>query len=120
MLVGAEQERLKLTELLKKKASFVGLDDFEKEKQSRAVGFGRDIATLYGVGTAFEEDADAHAKNERFAAKLDNSKLSAVVQAKGAMGGLPPRIWSTTCKPENTLKRSSAASLCTVVSPLKL
>ena len=112
VLVGAEQERLKLTELLKKKASFVGLDDFEKEKQSRAVGFGRDIATLYGVGTAFEEDADAHAKNERFAAKLDNSKLSAVVQAKGAKG------WTTTedlehdpAKLENVAKKVKRSKL---------
>ncbi len=90
VLVGAEKERLRLNELLKKKASFVGMDDFEKEKQSRAVGFGRDIATLYGVGNAFEETADAVEENERFVAKLDHSKLSSVVRAKGAKG------WTTT------------------------
>ena len=52
VLVGAEKERIRLNELLMKKASYVGMTS-EKEKQSRAVGFGRDIATLYGVGSAF-------------------------------------------------------------------
>ena len=74
VLVGAEKERIRLNELLMKKASYVGMDDFEKEKQSRAVGFGRDIATLYGVGSAFEESADAAENNERFADKLDRRK----------------------------------------------
>lgn len=86
VLVGAEEERRRLQELLMRKASFVGSDEYEKEKQSATVGFGKGAATLYGVGAAFDIERDAGESNERFAERLEDSKLSAVVQARGARG----------------------------------
>ena len=50
------------------------------------MGFGKDAATLYGVGAAFSEEKDAGENNERFADRLDGSKLSAVVRARGGKG----------------------------------
>ena len=90
VLVGAEEERKRLQDLLMRKAAFVGSDEYEKEKESSSVGFGKDVATLYGVGAAFNEEKDADENNERFVDRLDDSKLSAVVRARGAKG------WTTT------------------------
>lgn len=100
MLVGAEEERQQLEQLLIRRAKFIGseplldedtdIDPTEdvrvtglqsdpdqvvvKKKSAnprkKVVGFGREYAELYGLGGKFDESAEESAENTRFAQKI--------------------------------------------------
>ena len=95
VLKGAEKERAELEKLLKKRLQLTGstMDGFDEEeereeggkqkKKTKAVGFGKSIAKMYGVGEAFDEEEYANMEDERFINKVDVNELAAVVRAKG-------------------------------------
>jgi hypothetical protein len=103
-LTGAEDERRQLSALLARKRAFTGhggreLDESgvaavgqgqdqsqgaDKENVPRVLAFGKVGAQGYGLGQAFDENADAAAENRRFHEALSAEELSAVVRRKGA------------------------------------
>lgn len=98
MLVGAEEERKQLEQLLIRRAKFIGSepivdeeDQFDEtgaavvrkasSKRTRVVGFGKEYAELYGLGGKFDESAEHVTENSRFAHGLsDVSALPAAVR----------------------------------------
>ena len=82
-LVGAENERKELEQLLKRLADFTGTKPLETEGTTKkTIGFGRKYAELYGLGAEFNPEEDS--ENKRFESNIDTEELSAVVKAKGA------------------------------------
>lgn len=109
VLVGAEIERQQLERLLLQRAKFVGssvddddddhdsertmLDnsvvDGEKQKQQQkgkgkskvVVGFGKEYATLYGLGEKFDESNELLQGNSRFEGQVDAEETPAAVKA---------------------------------------
>ncbi len=85
-LTGAEDERKELSALLARRRSFVGDTSTEDQVETTVMGFGKDVAKLYGLGLGFDEKSDAKANNERFHEEISAEQLSKVVQKKGAKG----------------------------------
>lgn len=81
-LVGAENERKELEQLLKRLADFTGTKPLETEGAKKTIGFGKKFAQLYGLGAEFDPEQDS--ENKRFESNIDTEELSAVVKAKGA------------------------------------
>lgn len=120
VLVGAEAERKALEALLIRRAEFTGSsldgDDAALEgeaedghlssasspsasggairRKPKALGFGAK-SFFYGLGEAFDADADGQADNARFSASVDQTELSAVVRARGARGWTRPEDLET-------------------------
>jgi uncharacterized protein YukE len=83
-LVGAESERKHLEALLAQRAELTGGQDVSLLQESTKVkGFGREFAALYGIGSAFDESADASADNNRFKEKVDESEIPTVIRSRG-------------------------------------
>eukprot|EP01038_Epipyxis_sp_PR26KG_P005873 gene5873-8098_t len=85
VVVGAEKERKTLENLLLQRAKFTGelVDDEQEGKKSRVVGFGKEYAELYGLGSGFDENAEFTVDNTRFAIETDVSAIPSVVRVKG-------------------------------------
>jgi len=81
-LVGAENERKELEQLLKRLADFTGTKPLETEGTKKTIGFGKKYAQIYGIGAEFDPEQDS--ENKRFESNIDTEELSAVVKAKGA------------------------------------
>jgi hypothetical protein len=111
VLVGAEIERQQLERLLLQRAKFVGSsvddddddddDDHDTEgtmldnsvvdgmkqkgkgkgKSKVVVGFGKDYATLYGLGEKFDESNELLQGNSRFEGQVDAEETPAAVKA---------------------------------------
>jgi hypothetical protein len=100
MLVGAEEERRQLAELLLRRAKFIGSDPdsdedtavdtlsplgvarANKNAHKAVVGFGREYAELYGLGGKFDETAEERAENTRFATGIaDEAAVPMAVRA---------------------------------------
>lgn len=99
MLVGAEEERKQLEQLLIRRAKFIGsepiVDDADEvdetgvgvvrkasSKRPKVVGFGKEYAELYGLGGKFDESAEYSAENSRFAQGLsDQAALPKAVRS---------------------------------------
>mmetsp|Transcript_25872 Transcript_25872/g.43132 ORF Transcript_25872/g.43132 Transcript_25872/m.43132 type:complete len:889 (+) Transcript_25872:106-2772(+) len=100
VLVGAENERQQLEALLIQRAKFIGSEPIAEEgeeedgegqvaaggtkafSRKKVVGFGKEMAELYGLGGKFDENAEFEAENTRFAGAAEESALPAVVKAK--------------------------------------
>ena len=86
-VTGAVEERKELSALLARRRSFVGGISAEEDRKAPSVmGFGKDVASIYGLGEGFDESSDAKADNERFYEEIPAELLSKVVQKKGAKG----------------------------------
>jgi kinesin family protein 5 len=103
-LVGAEKERQALEKLLHRRAEFTG-QSFEGEevggsgsgsgsgsgvaegdkpwRKKKVMGFGKELAEVYGLGSKFDEQADGDEEIDRFEAKVADDVLPAMVRAKG-------------------------------------
>ena len=90
-LTGAEAERRLLAELLARRRALTGAGGGAEEGEGQesapaTMAFGKSIAQGYGLGTAFDADADAQADNRRFQEALAQHELSAVVRLRGGKG----------------------------------
>ena len=110
-LTGAETERRALEKLLLRRAEFTGqsLDANAKVDASdqsgwrdsassgdhppasgqglgpkkAVIGFGKEMAEVYGLGSRFDERVDGEQENERFQTNVDEQELPAVVKSRG-------------------------------------
>jgi len=103
-LTGAEAERRHLAALLARRRAFTGKADEAEEGQGKenvptAMAFGKSVAQEYGIGTAFDEAADAQADNRRFHEALAKNELSAVVRMRGG------KNWTSTKELEHDPKK---------------
>lgn len=129
-LVGAEKERLKLESLLVKRAQFIGstigdeLADtaaftaesaiggggFVREKP-KVVGFGKELAEMYGIGAKFDETAELNSENSRFASAVDSELIPATVRSrKGGVSGWKTADQLKEAKPEDLEKKAKTVN----------
>jgi len=108
VLVGAEVERQQLERLLLQRSKFVGsaIDESEetfsdsingvKQKgKSKVVGFGKEYATLYGLGEKFDESNEFLQGNSRFEGKVDSEETPAAVKARIGNRGWESALYTT-------------------------
>lgn len=87
VLLGAEEERKLLVQLLNKKASITAsqvtsnLKLIAAHSKSKVIGFGKQYADVYDIGSEFDPEADTH--NERFADDVEESLVPERVRARG-------------------------------------
>lgn len=87
ILVGAEKDRMELTELLKERADLTGTtleSEIGGSKYGGGVGFGN---KGYGFGEQFEVAADDSATNYRFKENVDTEELPEVLKTRGKVAG---------------------------------
>lgn len=84
-LTGAEEERKELEALLKKRAKYAGTDflSLDDQSKSKVLGFGKEMAELYGLGAKFDIQQDLETINERFEDTIATDTLPMVLQKQG-------------------------------------
>ena len=87
VLLGAEEERKLLVQLLNQKASITATLPISDPKvaatrsKSKVIGFGKQYADMYDIGSEYDPEADT--QNERYAEHVDESLVPERVRAKG-------------------------------------
>jgi hypothetical protein len=86
VLVGAEEEREKLNNLLKERAQLTGTtleSEIGGDKYGGAVGFGKGYASAYGLGKSVDNDQESY----RFKDDVDADAIPEVLKMKGKVSG---------------------------------
>lgn len=138
-LTGAETERRALEKLLLRRAEFTGqsLDANAKmdaidhsgwrdanssedhslapahgpgTKKAVVIGFGKEMAEVYGLGSRFDERMDGEQENERFQTKVDDHELPAVVKSRGGKQWLGSASDSLKIDPKKLAERAKKAN----------
>lgn len=80
VLVGAEEERSRLDELIQQRADLTGSEYVQRAFQTKVIGFGKQ-GTKYGQ--EFNPNEELKAENERFQEKVAMESVPTVVRARG-------------------------------------
>lgn len=83
VLTGAEEERARLDELIKKRAELTGSEIVAKAYKSNVVGFGAKYGKKYTYGSKYDAEADLKSENVRFLEKTAMEKVPVVVRSRG-------------------------------------
>lgn len=101
IVTGAEAERKELVRLLRQRTALLGSatqsdeeeeadDNLSGERKKKVLGFGKEYAEMYGLGSKFDETVEEGEDNSRFQAVAKVEELPAVLRArKGA------KSWAT-------------------------
>lgn len=104
-LVGAEQERRELDILLSKRHMFIGVDSIDdlgsfnsidsselasintsnnlkSFKKTAVLGFGKELAEVYGLGSKYDESIESVSENTRFSNRVEQSSLPLRVRGR--------------------------------------
>jgi hypothetical protein len=90
MVVGAEEERKRLSQLLLQKEQLFGksLTTIERESQHKqkkpVLGFGKEYAEIYDFGTKYDEKMDEIIDNSRFEGKISMEELPEIVKIRNS------------------------------------
>lgn len=98
VVTGAEKERKALEKLLSQRAALIGSSalmpdevDDSSAPRKRVMGFGKEYAEVYGLGSKFDETQEEQAENSRFNQVANFEELPAVLRGKKAS----VRSWAT-------------------------
>jgi hypothetical protein len=80
VLVGAEEERNRLDELIQQRADLTGSEYVQRAFQTKVIGFGKQ-ATKYGQ--RYNPNEELKAENERFQEKVSMESVPVVIRARG-------------------------------------
>ena len=83
VVTGAEDERIRLDELIRRRAELTGCDIVANAYKLNATGFGGKYGKKYLYGKKYDADEELTLENARFQSKTDMSLLPAVVRARG-------------------------------------
>jgi hypothetical protein len=93
-LVGAEKERKELEKLLNRRAQYIGINPIDEEATSnmpakmkkKRIGFGKELAETYGLGSKYLMEEENEIDNERFLDQVEKEYVPSRVR-KGWIAG---------------------------------
>lgn len=83
VVTGAEVERLRLDELIKRRAELTGSEVIAQAYKTNAIGFGGKYGEMYSYGKKFDANEEERTDNTRFQLKADMAAVPTVVRARG-------------------------------------
>jgi hypothetical protein len=90
LVVGAEEERKRLSQLLLQKEQLFGkrVTTIEREndlrKKKPVLGFGKEYAEIYDFGTKYDEKMDEIIDNSRFEGKISMEELPEIMKTRNS------------------------------------